>query len=161
VVDERTDIVRTVRELLAGQRYATLATQGDGQPYASLVAYVASDDLRFLVSSTMRATRKFGNMMGDARVAVLFDNRANEETDLREAIAATATGAVTVARGEERARLGAMLLARHPYLADFVASPGCALVRVDVDTYHTVVRFQNVYELQMNVADGSVAPGEG
>jgi hypothetical protein len=68
---------------------------------------------------------------------------------------------VTVTQGEERARLGAMLLARHPHLADFVASPGCALVRVDVDTYHTVVRFQNVYELQMHAADGSAAPGEG
>ncbi|MCJ7795617.1 MAG: hypothetical protein MUQ56_02430, partial [Thermoleophilia bacterium] len=52
-----------------------------------------------------------------------------------------------------------MLLVRHPYLTSFVSSPGCAVVRVDVDVYHTVTRFQNVYELHMAADAGGAHAG--
>ena len=158
-MDERTEIVQRVRALLAAQRYAALCTQRDGTPYGSLVAFAATDDLRCLVFATMRASRKFGNLIADPRVAVLVDNRSNQETDLREAMATTATGRATVAAGAERARLEAMLLVRHPYLTAFASSPGCAVVRVHVDVYHTVTRFQNVYELHMGADAGGAHAG--
>jgi len=158
-VDERTEIVRRVRALLTGQRFAALSTQRDGRPYASLVAFVVGDDLHSLVFATMRVSRKFGNLSADPRVAMLIDNRSNQETDLREAMATTATGSATVAVGDERGRLREMLLTRHPHLASFVASPGCAIVRVDVDTYHTVTRFQNVYELHLDSGTEAASGG--
>jgi nitroimidazol reductase NimA-like FMN-containing flavoprotein (pyridoxamine 5'-phosphate oxidase superfamily) len=158
-VDERTEIVQRVRALLVAQRYAALCTQGDGAPYASLVAFAASDDLRHLVFATMRASRKFVNLTADPRVAVLVDNRSNQETDLGEAIATTATGRATEVLGVESARVKAMLLARHPHLTAFVNSPGCAVVRVEVDIYHTVTRFQNVYELHVGADQGVARAG--
>ena len=51
-----------LRELITGQKLAMLATHKGGQPYASLVAFCVSDDLRFLHSATPRAARKFGNL---------------------------------------------------------------------------------------------------
>lgn len=98
----------------------------------------------------MRVSRKFTNLSAEPRVTMLMDNRSNQEIDLREAMATTATGAATVATGDELVRLREILLTRHPHLASFVASPGCVIVRVDVDTYHTITRFQNVYELHVN-----------
>jgi hypothetical protein len=40
------DIRPTLRALLASQRYAVLATDDRGQPFTSLMAFAASDDLR-------------------------------------------------------------------------------------------------------------------
>jgi nitroimidazol reductase NimA-like FMN-containing flavoprotein (pyridoxamine 5'-phosphate oxidase superfamily) len=160
-MDEKAEVVERVRTLLARQRFAALSTHRGGAPYANLVAYTASDDLGHIVFSTMRSTRKFANLTSEPRVALLFDNRTNEETDLQEAIATTATGTAVVTEGAERERLARELVARHPHLSTFVSSPGCAIVRVDVDVYHTVVRFQNVYELRMRAADETPASSRG
>jgi len=69
-VDRLDDGLR-VRELLeglfAGQRLAVLATQGEGQPYGSLVAFSAAPDLRRLVFATARSTRKYVNLRADPR----------------------------------------------------------------------------------------------
>ncbi|MCK7494095.1 MAG: hypothetical protein MZW92_24830 [Comamonadaceae bacterium] len=39
------DLDRTIRRLLDGQLYGVLCTQGQGQPYGSLVAYAMTPDL--------------------------------------------------------------------------------------------------------------------
>ena len=153
-VDERIEIIERGRRLLRKERFAALATHADGQSYATLVAFAASLDLRRLVFATMRASRKFANLIAEPRVALLIDNRSNEETDLQEAIAITATGQATAVDGAERAVLQALLIERHPSLAGFVSSPGCAIVRVDVEAYHTVTRFQTVDEFHPGTGNG-------
>ena len=40
----------------------------------------------------------------------------------------------------------ALYLEKHPYLRNFVESPTCALLALDVDTYYAVERFQKVLE---------------
>jgi len=40
-------------------------------------------------------------------------------------------------------------LEKHPYLEEFVASPTGALLRVKVDKYIVVTRFQEVMEIQI------------
>jgi len=42
--------------------------------------------------------------------------------------------------------LAKMYLAKHPHLKEFVTSPTCALVKIRVDVYYLVWRFQNVLE---------------
>lgn len=140
-MNERTDIDERVRGLLATEIFAALATHGDGQSYGSLVAFAASPDLRRLAFATLRASRKFANLEAEPRVALLIDNRTNRANDLHEAIATTATGPAVAVEGAERAALQARLVERHPALAAFVTSPDCAIVRVDVEEYHTVTRF--------------------
>jgi nitroimidazol reductase NimA-like FMN-containing flavoprotein (pyridoxamine 5'-phosphate oxidase superfamily) len=137
----------TLRGLLVSQRLAVLATQGDTQPYTSLVAFAATEDLRLLVFATERATHKFTNVSVNPRVAMLVDDRAHREADLSEATAVTATGLAEEAQGDEKDRLMALLLGRHPSLKAFLASSGCALVKVTVGAYQIVTRFQEVREL--------------
>jgi hypothetical protein len=87
--------------------------------------------------------------MADPRVAVLVDNRKNDPSDFAEAAAVTALGKAWELQGAERQGFLQVYLARHPYLKDFVAAPTCALLRIQVDKYITVSRFQEVREIQM------------
>jgi len=138
-----------IRKLLAGQPLAVLATHGEGGAHASLVAFAVTDDLSRLLLATPRATRKFENLASEPRVALLVDNRANRESDFREAAAATVFGSVEEVPEEERERSLALYLGRHAHLREFVASPTTALLRVNVGKYSVVTRFQEVMELRV------------
>jgi nitroimidazol reductase NimA-like FMN-containing flavoprotein (pyridoxamine 5'-phosphate oxidase superfamily) len=144
----RDDVEKRLRELLITQALAVVATSRDGHPYGSLVAFVATDDLRHLVFATSRSTRKFGNLAQNPRVAVVVDNRSNRREDFHEACAATATGPAEDLAGAERDTMQRLFLARHPHLVDFIASSNVALVRVTVEAYRFVSRFQEVMELR-------------
>jgi hypothetical protein len=113
------------------------------------VAFAATDDLKSLLFATTRDTRKFDNLTLNPMVALVMDNRANQETDFHRAIAVTATGSVKESGALEKDLLLKLYLSRHPYLRDFVTSPTCALLKVDVDTYYIVSNFQNVMELHI------------
>jgi nitroimidazol reductase NimA-like FMN-containing flavoprotein (pyridoxamine 5'-phosphate oxidase superfamily) len=142
--------VRTVlTELFTSQQLAVLATQGGGQPYSSLVAFAATDDLRHLLFATTRATRKYANLSGESRVAMLVDNRSNQDSDFHNAVAVTAIGRAEEVEDHEKERLLRFYLNKHPYLQEFVTAPTCALLRVRVERYYLVSRFQNVMELHM------------
>jgi nitroimidazol reductase NimA-like FMN-containing flavoprotein (pyridoxamine 5'-phosphate oxidase superfamily) len=136
-------------ELLAAQKLGILATHGEEGAYGSLVAFAAVDDLGGLLFATPRATRKYRNMQLDNRVALVIDSRHNVDTDFHEAVAATATGGADEATEPERAALAERYVAKHPYLADFVASPSCALFRLNVAKYYVVSRFQDVTILDL------------
>jgi hypothetical protein len=135
-----------VRSLLSGQRLAVVATHTGGQPYANLVAFAASEDLKSLFFATARTTRKFENISADCRVALLIDSRQNREGDFHEAAAVTVMGSAGEAIGAEKAQALGGYLAKHPYLEDFVRAPSCALFKVIVDKYVLVRNFQNVME---------------
>jgi nitroimidazol reductase NimA-like FMN-containing flavoprotein (pyridoxamine 5'-phosphate oxidase superfamily) len=138
-----------IRDLLQSQKLAVLSTQNHGQPYSNLIALAATDDLRHLLFATTRATRKYANLMADSRVAVLVDNRKNDAADFADAAALTALGKAWELQGGERQRFLKVYLEKHPYLEEFVTLPTCALLRVTVDKYIVVSRFQEVREIQM------------
>lgn len=147
---EQTEQTRQqLQDLFASQYLAVLSTYDDGQPYTSLLAFVASEDLKALYFVTARSTRKFANLTAHPRVALLIDNRANEVEDFKEAIAVTATGMAEEVGASEREPARSRYLQKHPHMADFVADPDATLVRVDVETYYLVSRFQNVVELRI------------
>lgn len=129
---------------------AVLSTHQGDQPYASLIAFVASQDLTQILFATSRATRKFANLAANPKVAMLIDNRTNSVADFRRAMAATVMGRVRVLDEREKALSLEAYLARHPHLKDFVTAPSCALVTMDVDTYILVTRFQDVMELHIS-----------
>ena len=147
---ERTAQLREfLKDLFSSQRLAVLATQSRGRPYGNLVAFMATDDLKYLLFATTRATRKFVNISKNPKVAMVVDNRSNEESDFHQAAAVTATGVVKEVEGPEKERFQKLYLSKHPYLKDFVSSPTCALLKVEVETYTIVNRFQNVMELHL------------
>ena len=141
--------LNVLRDLFTRQRLGVLATHGDEHPYASLVAIVASDDLRHLYFTTTRATRKFHFLTGDPNVAMLVDSRSNDDLDFHGAVAATAVGTARELEGDERAVMLTVFLRRHPHLRGFASAPTSALVELRVRTYYLVTRFQNVTELHM------------
>lgn len=133
-----------LRGLFSSQRLAVLATQEGGRPYGSLVAYAATEDLKYLFFATSRATRKYHYLSRNPQVAMVVDDRSNMEADFHKAIAATATGAAKEVEGSEKEKALGLYLAKHPHLKEFVTAPTCALLRLEVETYYIVSRFQNV-----------------
>ncbi len=92
LLSEEPELEHLMRELFEVQKLAVLGTQNKGQPYANLIAFAASDDLKSLYFVTARATRKYANIEADARVTVFIDNRSNQDSDFSQAAAVTATG---------------------------------------------------------------------
>lgn len=140
---------KDLQSLFESQRLAVLATQNEGQPYTSLVAFAASKNLRHLFFATTRATRKFANLLADPRVAMLVDSRSNVVSDFRWAMAVTATGKAEEIEGREREEASKLYLDKHAHLDDFVSSPSCALIKIPVERYYVATRFQNVIEVHV------------
>ena len=148
-MDDDLTLRRTLEDLLRSQRLAVLATHRAGGPYTSLVAFASTEDLKQLVFATTRSTRKYANLLEDSRVALLIDNRSNQDSDIHAAAAVTATGEADEVPIGERKGLEQIYLAKHPHMKDFVSSPSCALIRVKADTYYLVRKFQHVLELHV------------
>jgi nitroimidazol reductase NimA-like FMN-containing flavoprotein (pyridoxamine 5'-phosphate oxidase superfamily) len=138
-----------VRKVLTEQKLGVLATAKGNEPYQSLVAIAATEDLGAILFATCRPTRKHANLMANPNVALLIDSTANAESDFHDAAAVTAVGAASAVEGAGRGALRALYLARHPYLADFLESPDCALFCIRVRTYHVVTEFQKVVRLDL------------
>jgi nitroimidazol reductase NimA-like FMN-containing flavoprotein (pyridoxamine 5'-phosphate oxidase superfamily) len=138
-----------VRDLLRDQNLAVLSTDRGEHPYASLVGFVADEDLRHIYFATTRATRKYDALTSNPRVALLVDNRSNSYSDFRDAMAVTALGEAHETAKEENQEAMKAYLEKHPHLADFITSPTSALIRIEVSTYYVVTRFQHVMELHL------------
>jgi uncharacterized protein YhbP (UPF0306 family) len=148
---ETSDQIRkTLAELFNAQNLASLCTQHEGQPYGSLVAFYADDDLKRLFFVTAKTTRKFANLVADSRVAILINNSTNQTNDFHAAIAVTAVGTAKEITGTDKEKVLKQYLAKHPYLEDFAKAPTCALVGVSIQSYYLVQNFQNVSELHIH-----------
>ena len=139
----------SLKDFFSSQRLAVLATQSKQQPYGNLVAFMATNDLKHLLFATTRATRKYDNISSNPRIAMVVDNLSNQEADFHQAAAMTATGVVKEIEGPEKERFKNLYLTKHPYLKEFVSSPTCAMLKVEVETYYVVRQFQNVVELHI------------
>jgi nitroimidazol reductase NimA-like FMN-containing flavoprotein (pyridoxamine 5'-phosphate oxidase superfamily) len=140
---------RTVAEcihgLVAEESFAVLCTQGEGQPYGSVVAFAFDHDLRSFVFATPKATRKYRLLSQCDRVALVVDNRGKYPDDLMKVGAVTITGkAQQLEAGPGFDEGAGLLTARHPYLKSFVESPSTALFRVEAVRFLHVTRFQEV-----------------
>jgi nitroimidazol reductase NimA-like FMN-containing flavoprotein (pyridoxamine 5'-phosphate oxidase superfamily) len=139
------DLRDRIRRLVSQQSFCILCTQGQNQPYGSLIAYAFSDDLKQLFFTTPVATRKYKLLSECPQVALVIDSRCQHQDDLTQVDAVTITGKATEIRSGSDYEQGIdMLKNRHPYLADFLDSASTALFRIDVVRYFHVTRFQEV-----------------
>jgi nitroimidazol reductase NimA-like FMN-containing flavoprotein (pyridoxamine 5'-phosphate oxidase superfamily) len=138
-----------LRDLFSRQALAVLATQASHGPYTTLVGFVASDDLGSIYFVTGRSTRKYAALKANPRVSMLIDSRTNRAADFRDAAAVTALGAAREIDKEESPDIVDAYIEKHPHLEDFVKSPTCALIRIDVEQYVIVTRFQKVMTLDL------------
>lgn len=139
------DLDAVIRRLVESQPYGVLCTQGQGQPYGSLVAYAMTPALDAAVFATPKATMKYRLLSECARVALVVDSRSALPGQLMDVEAVTATGHATeVPRGSEFERLSRLLTDRHAYLDAFVCSESSGLFRIDIARFVYVTRFQDV-----------------
>jgi nitroimidazol reductase NimA-like FMN-containing flavoprotein (pyridoxamine 5'-phosphate oxidase superfamily) len=144
---ESVEIKEIIQNLLHTQRLAVLSTQMSGRPYSNLVAFAATSDLKDILIATTRATRKYANVIAEPRVSLLIDDRSNKETDFGETSAVTVLGTAAEVQGQQREQYLQIYLQKHPYLMEFVCAPTCALIKVKVERFIMVTRFQEVREI--------------
>jgi heme iron utilization protein len=125
--------------ILDDNRFAVLATEGDGQPHASLVAITPIEGYRQLIFATDRNTLKYRNLAHNGKVAVLIEG-GNANRRLEERVVLTAFGQAAEFGIAEPGYEGALRahLERHPDLESFLRSTDCALIRVLVSAYQIV-----------------------
>ena len=146
---EEVKLKRVLRNLFRKQRLAVLATARAKEPYASLVAFAATGDLKSILFATAKSSRKYANLMANREVALLFDNRTNRSADFRKGIAVTALGTAEELKGSRRSRFLRVYLKKHPDLREFAHSPKTSLFKVEVTVYYIVDKFQHVMELHV------------
>lgn len=140
------DVGLSIRNLLDSQIFCILCTQGQGQPYGSLIAYVHSPDLKTFYFATSRPTRKFKLLRECDKVALVIDSRCQHPQDMTGIEAVTVTGrAIDIsARHSEYDEALELMKKRYPYLQWFLVADSTALFRMDAIRYLYVTRFQEV-----------------
>lgn len=144
-------MMAAINDLLKRQPLAVLATQGNGQPYTSLMAYAFTNDLRYILLATATSTRKHKNIQGESRVALLVDDRSNNEKDFEKAAALTITGEACAIEPNEKEYFTSLYLRRHPSLEDFLGSTSTFFFKVEVHKYLLVSRFEEVMEYSVQI----------
>jgi nitroimidazol reductase NimA-like FMN-containing flavoprotein (pyridoxamine 5'-phosphate oxidase superfamily) len=143
---EEQELFLTIHKLLSEQKLGALATHRQGEPWATLIAFAASDTLDSIYFATSKTTRKYSNLVNDPRCSLLIDNRENLASDFSNSIAVTATGVIIELDKSEKSAALRLFLNKHPYLDTFTQSPTCAFICLQVNRYNLVRRFQEVME---------------
>jgi heme iron utilization protein len=147
-----------VRAVLASQKFAVLSTQEEDRPYLNLVAFAETDDLAAILFATTRATRKYANISAKSGVALLVDNRSNEALDVQNAMAITIIGKADEILSPQRELQDRVYLRKQPHMREFLCASTTALIKVDVERYMVVTRFQDVTVLNMKSSPHNMQP---
>ena len=142
-------LTRTVGPVLRQQNLGVLATMGGEYPYTSLVGFAVAGDMRSLVFATMKGTRKYDNLKKHPRVSLLVNSATNNVDDFKDAASITVLGKAADAAGDEAQELKGIFLSKFPVLTDFVNDPSCSLVKLSVERFIVVTRFQEVKEIEV------------
>jgi len=124
-----------VRNLFTAQPLGILATQGNGYPYCTIVAFTPSDDLRYLLIATPRGTSKYNNILQKPGVSLIVDNRSVSNPDFTDGIAVTCIGRALTVPEHEFEACRKLHFERHKDLRAHLDTPDCALVRIEVELY--------------------------
>ena len=123
------DIRHQITNLCSSQKLAVLCTHRERQPYASLVAFVTTKDLKHIYFVTPKSTRKYTNLESNPRVSVLVNSSQNLESDFHSAMAVTIIGHAAETVGRQRESLIDRYVEKHPYLEDFAREAIDAAIR--------------------------------
>ena len=141
-----------IKHVLDVSRFAVMATQQEGQPHASLMAFTPMNGIQHLIIATYRTTLKYSNLSKDGRVAVLINNYIATGPSKYRDLVITAHGIATEVTVDDRDAVKQAYLARHPDFDDFLASSDCALLRVLVSAYEVVGSTEDVQWHRLDAA---------
>ena len=127
------------------QRHAVLATDDNGQPYTSLIAFTLTPDRRSLIFTTPCKSTKYRNIRKNRHVSVLIDTRSNTDSSYMHAEAFTVQGiARLVRKGKKRYALYRLFVRKHPRLESFARAQSTVLVEIEIINCLHVTSFQAV-----------------
>jgi nitroimidazol reductase NimA-like FMN-containing flavoprotein (pyridoxamine 5'-phosphate oxidase superfamily) len=149
MTDKRKKALEQIAELFKKQNLAVLSTQKNSQPYASLVAFAASPDLKEVYFLTPNTTRKYEHLTASPKVSILVHDSRNQADDIYNAVSVTGTGVAREFKKEEKRTALGIYLEKHSHLKAFAAAPTTALVCIAMNRYFMVNRFQNVVEIKV------------
>jgi nitroimidazol reductase NimA-like FMN-containing flavoprotein (pyridoxamine 5'-phosphate oxidase superfamily) len=139
------DVPSRLRALNRRERHGALATDFDGQPYTSLVAYSLTPDMEGALFATPRKTNKYKNILRNRNVSLLIDSRSNSSKGYMKSEAVTILGtAVPLRKGKRRDELAALFIERHPQLSAFVKASSTALVLIKFKKVIHAGEFQKI-----------------
>jgi len=135
-----------LKSLFGARKTGVLATIDKlGKPYASLIAFSPSDDMREIYFTTRRNSHKFENILANPSVCMLIDDRKNSDDDIVAALSVSASGPAYEVSENERNSLIDSHSARHPSLKEFSHEPDIALVRIAVLKYYIISNFEDIF----------------
>lgn len=138
-------IPERLKDFDAKENFAVLATDDAGSPYASLISYAFTPDLKTVVFATPKDTRKYRNILNSSQIALLIDNRSTSKHGLMETEAITVIGTATnVRKGKKWDELAKIFLRKHPDLKEFLHAQTTALIAVEVTGCVHVSHFQTL-----------------
>lgn len=146
-----TPIAEFIGELLKDCRLAVMATEGNGQPHASLIAVTPFRGFREMIFATYRNTLKFENLSLNGRVAVLIQDVRKDSPGRNTISVLTAYGHAAEIGTPELEEAVNVHRERHPDLAALLQSPDFAIFRVKVERYQIVRGIDDV--VWLNVED--------
>ena len=141
------DPAKSVRSLLRRSRQGALATlmAGSGDPYCSLVNVAShADGSPILLISRLALHTK--NILGDARVSLMLDERAAD--DPLEGARIMLAGHAEQAGAEQIAVLRRRYLNAHPSAEAFVEFKDFAFFRIRIAGAHLVAGFGRIVDLE-------------
>jgi general stress protein 26 len=137
-----------LRDLFREQKFAVLATGGGDELRTNLIAFAVTDDLKYFIFTTPRATRKYSNMRKNDRISLFVDNRSNAQSDTRVAIGVTVSGVAEMENVSDD--LLQLYLSKHPQLREFALSSSNVLIRTRVQRYDIVRGIHHVTNIIMD-----------
>ena len=140
-------VLDRLKKLDEHQLHAVLATDANGQPYTSMIAFALSPGGREIIFATPRRTAKYKNILKNKRVSLLIDTRSNTNKDYMNAESITIVGSARpIRRGKRWDEAERVLTKKHPDLTRVIGSSETKLILVEIRRCVHVTRFQTVTE---------------
>lgn len=152
---KKDNIQKQIKRILQSQLYGILATSYKNQPYISLLAFIASKDMKSIYVATGRNTHKFQNVNENDKVAFFIDTRENNNLDVSSAYALTVFGTAKEINKKKNTQIKKLYISRHPQLDSFIHSQNVEFLQIKISSFSLVERFQNVYLLEMDNEDNN------
>lgn len=143
-MSNRKSIKKYVEEALQSNQLAVLATVGDDQPHASLIAITPFNGYRQLIFATYRNTRKYRNLLLNGKVAILIEGANEGKSGIQNGFVITAYGLAEEISFEGNNTALQAHLHKYPELLSFTEAADCVLIKVNVDNYQVVQGIDNV-----------------
>lgn len=145
----RKELYKKIKSISDQTRFAVLATDINGFPYANLVGFLLSEDLKNLYFFTSKNTRKYKNIINNPHVCLLIDSRDKFTDNTFLITAITVIGRAEVMDNASR-QIVDKYLEKNVELEDFTESPFNVLIKVDIERYILVDKFQEVIEMEVS-----------